>query len=321
MPPILPDPCRELLEFQGGVISRHQARSLGLPADVIDGRLRAGAWRQLQWGVYAAFTGEPARAALLWAAVLRAGPGAALSHQSAAELDHLTSRPSPGIHVTIPEDRRVRVASGVVIHRSGRIAVARHPALLPPRTRIEETVIDLTQSARTFDEAFHWLCQACGSRLTTPERLRSALSQRSRVRHRDGLVAALTDIADSVRSNLEHRYVRRVERPHRLPVAQRQAQIEVAGGHRYLDNLYREFGVSVELDGRAAHPAHERWRDIHRDNASVGLGIVTLRYSWADVTEHACAVAAEIAVVLRQHGWAGKPRACGGWCQMRTCLP
>jgi very-short-patch-repair endonuclease len=321
MPPALPAHCRELLELQSGVISRRQARSLGVPEDLIDGRLRVGAWRQLQWGVYATFTGEPARAALLWAAVLRAGPDAALSHQSAAELDHLTSQPSPRIHVTVPRERRVRGATGVVIHRSDRVGAARHPVLLPPRTRIEETVVDLTQTARTFDDAFHWLCQACGGRFTTPERLSSTLSERSRVRYRDSLSAALTDIADGVRSNLELRYVRRVERPHRLPVAQRQAQIAIGGSHRYPDNLYQEFGLAVELDGRAAHPAQHRWRDIHRDNATAGLGITTLRYSWADITEHACEVAAQIATVLRQRGWQGTARPCGPGCRALACLP
>ena len=292
-----------------------------MPEDLIEGRLRFGTWRQLQRGVYATFTGEPTRAALLWAAVLRAGPGAVLSHQSAAELDHLTSRPSPRIHVTVPRERRVRGAKGVIIHRSDRIAGARHPVLLPPRTRIEETVIDLTQTARTFDDAFHWLCQACGSRLTTPEHLRSALSQRSRVRHRDGLAVALADIEEGVRSLLEHRYVHRVERAHRLPSAKRQVTSVAGKSRRYLDNLYEEFGVAAELDGRAAHPAQERWRDIHRDNASAGLGIITLRYSWADVTEHACEVAAEIATVLQRRGWLGRPRPCGPQCRIRGSLP
>ena len=49
--------------------------------------------------------------------------------------------------------------------------------------------------------------------------------------------------------------------------------------------LYTEFGVGVETDGAAAHPPEARWRDQHRDNAAHADGIVTLRYSWADVTQ------------------------------------
>ena len=58
-------------------------------------------------GVYATFTGPMTRDAQLWAAVLAAGPGAQLSHETAAEINRLTDRPSPFIHVTIPANRRI----------------------------------------------------------------------------------------------------------------------------------------------------------------------------------------------------------------------
>lgn len=317
----LPTPCRELLSLQCGVISRCQALDAGLPGDVIRGRLRTGSWRQLQWGVYATFTGQPPREAMLWAAVLRSGASAILSHQTAAELDGLTDRISPAIHVTVPTAEHIRGATDLTIHRSSRIAVARHPALLPPRTRIEETVIDLTQTARDPGEAFHWLSRACGSRLTTAGRLQVALSQRKKARYRNELASGLAAIAEGVHSTLEYRYVRGVERPHGLPVAQRQARITLGRARRYLDNLYEEFGVAVELDGHAAHLVHDRWRDVHRDNALTGAGIITLRYNWTDVTERACEVATEISVLLRQRGWLATPRPCTPRCPCATRRP
>jgi very-short-patch-repair endonuclease len=316
MPRDLPAACLELLASQCGVISRGQALGSGVPEAMIGGRLRLGAWQQLHPGVYATYTGEPPRLATLWAAVLRSGSGAVLSHHSAAELSGLISAPGPLVHVTVPAGRRVRGVAGVRVHRSNRIAIARHPSLLPPRTRIEETVVDLTQGARTFEDAFHWLSLACGRRLTTVERLRAAVADRKKVRHRDALLQALVAIADGTHSNLEHRYVQRVERPHGLPVPHRQAPITIRRGRRYLDNLYREFGMAVELDGRAAHTVEERWRDLHRDNASAGLGIITLRYNWADVTERPCDVAAEVATVLQQRGWDGRPHSCGARCRI-----
>jgi very-short-patch-repair endonuclease len=312
----LPAACHELLTVQCGVISRWQALGSGVPEATIGGRLRSGAWQQLHPGVYATYTGAPPRLAMLWAAVLRSGPGAALSHQSAAELFGLTGTPGPLIHVTVPAGRRVRGVTVVRVHRSNRIAIARHPALLPPRTRIEETMVDLTQTARTLDDAFHWLSLACGRRHTTAERLRAAIAGRKKVRHRDALLQALAAIGDGAHSNLEHRYTQRVERPHRLPVPRRQAPVTIGRGHRYLDNLYREFGVAVELDGQAAHPSEDRWRDVHRDNASAGLGIITLRYNWVDITERACEVAAEIAIVLQQRGWDGVPHPCCPRCRI-----
>lgn len=104
-------------------------------------------------GVYAVFSGEPGRAAVLWAAVLRAGPGAMLSYQTAAELAALTDTPGMPVHVTIPDCRRITSIPGLVIHVSGRAGQARHPALTPARTRIEETVLDLTQLATTAEAA------------------------------------------------------------------------------------------------------------------------------------------------------------------------
>jgi len=295
-------------------MSRWQALDHGLSDQTISRRLRTGSWQQLHSGVYATFTGEPSRTAVLWAAVLRSGPGAVLSHQSAAELYRLTDKSTTTIHVSVPAGRRVRGTAGVMVHRSGRIDAARHPTLLPPRTRVEETVLDLTQASRTFDEAFHWLCQACGGRLTTASRLQAALSQRKKASYRSEILAALVAIADGVHSNLEYRYVRRVERAHRLPAACRQAKLILGGRRCYLDNLYRDFGVAVELDGQAAHLIQDRWRDVHRDNILTSMGIITLRYNWADVTGRTCQVAAEVATVLRNRGWTGILHPCGPGC-------
>jgi very-short-patch-repair endonuclease len=108
--------------------------------------------------------------------------------------------------------------------------------------------------------------------------------------------------------------VRGVERPHGLPTAQRQVPVTLGGGRRYLDNLYRDYGVAVELDGTAAHPVAERWQDIHRDNSLAPLGVTTLRYSWSDVTGRRCAVAAEVGRLLTRRGWPGQLRRCGPAC-------
>jgi hypothetical protein len=82
-------------------------------------------------------------------------------------------------------------------------------------------------------------------------------------------------------------------------------------GNRYLDNLYEDYGVCVELDGVAAHPAEGRWGD----NTNLVQGTQTLRYNWPDATENRCQTAAQIAAVLRRHGWPGTLRPCGPACQ------
>jgi very-short-patch-repair endonuclease len=202
----------------------------------------------------------------------------------------------------------------LIVHRSDRIGRARHPVLLPPRTRIEETVVDLTQCAPTFDEAFNWLSQACGSRLCTASMIREALELRKKVRDRAELEAALGDVADGAQSLLEYRYVHGVERPHGLPTARRQVPVTLDGTRRYLDNLYQDYRLGVELDGAAAHPVSERWRDNQRDRSLARLGVETLRYGWSDVTSDRCGVAAEIAEILTQRGWPGPVRRCSPDC-------
>jgi very-short-patch-repair endonuclease len=310
----LSESCRQLIELQQGVMARWQAPDEDWA--MIRSLLRSDRWRPLYRGVYATFTGDPAREAALWAAVLRAGPEAVLSYETAAELDGLTRERSAVIHVTIPVSKTIDPIPGLRVHRSLRLAEARHPARTPPRTRIEETVLDLTQAARTFDVAFGWLCQACGSRLTTPDRLLAAMHLRRRMCWRDRLQSALSDISDGTHSALEVRYVRDVERPHGLPQARRQARITRRAGRIYLDNLLETYQVCIELDGQAAHPVAERWRDIQRDNASAADGIITLRYGWADVTRWPCRTAEQIVAVLRLRGWTGVPTPCGRGCPL-----
>jgi hypothetical protein len=249
----------------------------------------------------------------LWAAVLRAGPEAVLSHQTAAEL-HGIGHQVAVIHVTVPPGRQVTSARGLAVHRCARIDQARHPVQLPPRTRIEETVLDLAGAAGSLDDALGWVLRACGSRRTTPGRLAAALALRARVRWRAELSAALGLAAGGVHSLLEFRYVTRVERPHGLPAGLRQHLVVRAGQRQYQDVTYREYGLVVELDGQAAHPAGSRWRDVRRDNASTAVGQGTLRYGWADVTGRPCFVAGQVAGALAARGWTGAPRRCGRSC-------
>jgi hypothetical protein len=323
----LPDDCVRLLTLQHGAIARWQAAEVGLTLAATDSLLRQGRWQRLYRGVYAAFTGPPPRQCLLWAAVLRAGPGAVLSHHSAAELDGLTDRPSKIIHVTVRHNRLVRFfgerpssrALPVTIHRTDRIDVIRHPVRTPPRTRIEHTILDLTELSASFDDAFSWLSKGCGRRLVTPQKMHAAASARGRLRWRDEILQALPLIATGVHSNLEHNYVRNVEQPHGLPTAQRQPRVALKSPFPriiYLDNEYEPFGVVVELDGRADHLVEDRWRDIRRDNSNARAGKVTLRFSSADVTRRRCDVAADVYGTLRRRGWDGLPRRCGPGCTL-----
>jgi Transcriptional regulator, AbiEi antitoxin len=304
-------------ERQDGVIARAQALALGMTDAAITWRLRSGRWQRLLPGVYATFSGRPARRCQLWAAILRAGPGAVLSHRTAAELWDLLTEQCGVIHVTVPRGTPVTRIPGVVLHYSGRSAAARHPALTPPRTRIEETVLDLAASAANIDDALAWVFRGCAGRHTTPVRLSTAMCLRRRMRWRTEVSRALGEAATGVHSLLEHRYLNGVERRHGLPPGTRQRVTWRDGSRQYSDVAYEEYGTLVELDGSAAHPEAARWTDIRRDRAQLADGRVTLRFSWTEVSTQSCAVATEIARILRQHGWTGTLRRCGRHCQVR----
>jgi very-short-patch-repair endonuclease len=306
------------LQSQSGVISRAQASEAGYTGKAIDYRLRSGAWRRVRRGAYAAFTGELSREGKLWAAVLRAGPGAVLSHETAAELHGLIDKPVGPIHVSVPAQRRPGQGGplrGVVIHRSRCLVAEWQPPWRLPRTSVEDTILDLVAAAGTFDDAYGWISRGVGRRLTSAQSLRKALATRKRIRWRAWIAGALQDAEDGAHSPLEHNYVHGVERAHGLPAARRQAKRRLGSGTRYLDNLYEEYTLCVETDGLTAHPAEGRWRDTHRDNANLVQGIRTLRYGWPDVTEKRCETAAEIATVLRRNGWPGTLRRCGPDCK------
>jgi hypothetical protein len=310
----LPEPLTELVDTQRGIVTAAQAQAAGLSRTIIKSRVRQNRWQRIFPGVYATFSGVLSRDSLLWAALLSAGPGAVLSHQTAAELDGLTDKPSSLIHVTIPRSRRLSRRPGVVIHVSDLVVAAVHPARLPPRTRIEETVLDLVAASKTLDDAVGWLTKALGRRLTTQNRLRRALAGRARLRWRKELGKLLSPEMTGVLSTLEYRYVRHVERPHGLPRGSRQVVARADGKRQYRDVLYKGCGLVVELDGELAHPAESRRNDSRRDNAAMAEhGLTTLRYTWLDVTTRPCQTAAQIATVLARRGYT-RARPCRAGC-------
>jgi hypothetical protein len=308
MPSELPRECRWLLDRQDGVLSIGQAAEASMASNRIQNQVRSGRWRPVHRGVYAAFTGTATRRAELWGALLRAGPDAVLSHQTAAELHGLLDSRSRLIHVAVAHGsnpERYGKIPGIVFHRSRSLARTRHPVLTPPRTRVEETVLDLIECAHDFDEAYDWICRAIGRRLTTADHILAALRGRPRFRWRRDIELALGHAKGGALSLLELRYLRGVESPHGLPTAKRQAQVRQATGNRYLDNLYEEYRACVEIDGTAAHPQDEQWRDKNRDRwNSVHERIETIRIGVPDLLtqQRQCETAADVAKWLSARG-------------------
>lgn len=113
---------RMLLDVQKGIVTRQQASRLGFSDRQIEYRVKSGQWQRVHPGVYATFSGLLSRDARLWAAVLWAGKGAMLSHETAAEVQGIIDKPLGNkIHITVSLRRRpaqLKAARGIAVHRS-----------------------------------------------------------------------------------------------------------------------------------------------------------------------------------------------------------
>ncbi|WP_083966607.1 DUF559 domain-containing protein [Demequina globuliformis] len=118
------------------------------------------------------------------------------------------------------------------------------------------------------------------------EGVRRALAVMPRVKDRPILKQYLEDAEDGVESSLEYDAKHDVLNLPEFAALVRQFDI-VAGGRRYRLDLYHpELRIAVELDGAAFHATQGHWqRDLNRDAALLAQGVVTVRFSYWDVTE------------------------------------
>lgn len=274
----MPQELARLVRRQDDIVSRKQALQAGLTADMIKFRVRSGRWRRIYPGVYATFAGRPTRAAQIWAALLYAGAGAVVSHETAFEMYRFAEKRSDLIHISIPHNRTVVPVRGVRIHRIGRGDGVSSPPITPPSA----TVLDLVETAETLDDACGWVTSAVRHGVRVPL-LREAMRERGRMRwhaEMEDLFAAAMAGDESV---LEYRYTKDVERAHGLPEAKRQvAFVGPDGKPGRRDRVYEQFRVVVELDGKLFHP--DKSEDQRRDNAATADGLHPLRYGWGTST-------------------------------------
>jgi hypothetical protein len=302
--------------WQAGLITREQALHAGLSSNSITSKVVHNRWQQVHRGVYATFTGSLVQEARLWAAVLYTGPGARLSHESAAELIGLADRRSPLIHVTIPPNRRVKPPQGVIIHISSNGSAGwRFARGVPPHTLAEETVIDLVHAAADLNQVIAYVTGAFGRKLTSEERLRREAAGRRKLRWRAELGEIIAAGAGGAHSVIEYRYDRDVERTHGLPPARKQVPFTKPNGSTgFRDRCYEEYGLIIELDGKRYHPDELQGRDQDRDNHAAATAGSTLRYGWIDVTRKPCASAAQVHAALRKRGYTGSLKPCSPTC-------
>jgi very-short-patch-repair endonuclease len=223
------------------------------------------------------------------AAVLACGPGAVLSHESAAVLWGIR-RSRPGkVQISVPTAGGRR-RDGITVHRrrllTGRDLTHRRGI---PVTGIVCTIVDLTSELR-INQVERVINEADQLGLIDPETLRRALED---TRRRPG-VAKLRALLDRrtfrlTRSELERLFlgiVRRAGLP--MPLTR-----QIVNGFE-VDFYWPELGLVVETDGLRYHRTpQQQERGLVRDQIHAGAGLIPLRYSHGQIKfneEHVQAV-------------------------------
>ncbi len=296
---------------QYGLITRAQAVEGGVSRKAVACHLDAGRWVTVHPGVYLTTPGRVDWDVRSMAAVLWAGPGAALVQSSAGYAWGLVRSEPAGLEVVVPAGRRVRDADSVAVTRSRWVAERVDPNAWPHRISATHTVLDLARG-QSIDRAVTLAARAVDLQLASPGQIAATLSSRPRQSDRRLLLEILSDVGQGSESAAEVRYVRDVERRHGLPPGRRQASTGT-GGRR--DVEYEEFGLVVEIDGRVGHQAWaSRQKDGRRDRTALVRGRVTVRCFWIDLVPTACALAVDVGTIIRSRGWTGQVRRCGPSC-------
>ncbi|WP_375433319.1 hypothetical protein [uncultured Friedmanniella sp.] len=303
------DPPAALLALataQAGVVSAEQADLVGFGRHSRQRLLEQGQWRRLEGPVYAVHPLEVDWLGTAWAGILLGGASSRLAGLAAAHLYQLVEEPPRSLDVLVPVTARARIRPPWVFTRERPGARSPLSPGHPPRTTVEDTVLDLCDGSDP-GAVVGWVTQAVGSGRTSAVRLSRALAGRHRFASRAFMAEILGDVGEGVHSPLELRYLRDVERPHGLPRGDRQNWSR----HRHRrDVVYEEFGLVVELDGRLGHVGLGKFRDMNRDNLAATSGELTLRYGSADVAGSACVVAWQVFTVLTGRGYRDPFRRC-----------
>jgi very-short-patch-repair endonuclease len=292
-----------LAERQNGVVSRGQARRLGLTDREIAVRLRLGHLHQLFHGTFAVGHRAITRRGRMLAAVLACDEGTVLSHGSAAELLGLRDKRLAAVHV-IPPDWSGRKIPGIRWHRV-RLPLPDEIEVQDgiPCTTISRTIVDMAgesgwtrlrglveQAAilRQLDVDEIDLVLSRGRRRGAP-RLRTILAGwRSTAEPRPRL-----------RSRLEARLLPRLVEEG-LPSPRTNVRLQIEGHHLEVDLLWDEQRLVIETDGEETHATPAAFqRDRWRDQLLIAAGYRTARVTWAQVRDEPNAVIRRIARMLR----------------------
>ncbi len=285
---------------QHGVVGRRQLLDLGAGPGSIDRRVSAGRLHRIHRGVYAAGHTVLSREGRWAAAVLACGPGAVLSHRSAAALWGMLGDDGGAIDVTAP--RKCRSKGAIRRHRA---------VLVADEWQVEDAIAVTTAPRTIFDLAATAPAAVVESALRRSEflRLYDRLSLRDLLaRHPDhrgarAIRAALARFSESSgdsRSWLEQRFLPFLD-GHHLPRPQLNVWLHLRGHEIQVDCLWPGPRRIVELDGWQGHGTHAAFRsDRARDRALEAAGYRVTRIAWEHLNNEPTTVAADLRLLLAQ---------------------
>jgi very-short-patch-repair endonuclease/predicted transcriptional regulator of viral defense system len=277
---------------QHGHVTRQQLLDLGASSHAINHRLRAGRLIRVHVGVYAVGHLPATPIGKAAAAVLACGPGALLSHGSAAALWGFQKGWPRAIDVTAKSDRR---RPGIQIHRSStlsrRDATTHHGIRVtsPARTAYDISR-DLTdhQLTRTVNDAL----------LSNYLKLSDLAELLQRHPKRDPRLATYLEANSITRSMLEDAFTAFLGR-FALPKARLNTHIN----GREVDALFETAGLIVELDGFGFHSSRASFEDDReRDAEMLVHGLPTVRVTWERLTNSPEHEAERLRAILAARG-------------------
>ncbi len=295
--------AREVAGTQESVISLHQLNACGLTKHAVGRAVRAGHLLADGGGVYCMSAAPPTPRGRCWAAVLRAGSGAALSHRTAAVLWALMKDWGARVHVTTRRHRRH--GYGTVVHQSALRAadVTRRGGL--PVTSLGRTLLDLaaTESEAVLLVAVRQALTLHGSlKRSIFATLRTAGGHPGRGPLRRALAELATDPGSGeARSPLEDAFwLALLPVREQLPAYRRNVTIRLGADDIYTgDVVFPGPRVVVELDSRAFHDNDPSFdSDRRRDRRLAAAGWVVIRITHRQLRDDAAGVIADLLALL-----------------------
>lgn len=233
---------------QGGVVSRPQLLALGVSRGQIRANIAGRRWRKVRSQTVATHTGELTATGEQWAAVLEAGPRAVLDGASSLIASGLKGFDETTFRISVPKGSRRRRGAGLNVHQTRRYrATDRSPSGVP-RTMAEVAAIHGALWAKSDKQAVLILTMAVQQGLTTAERLGVPALRVKRDRRRQLVHLTILDLLDGVRAISEHEFAREC-RERGIPEPTRQVLRRTNGGRYFLDVVWEEWRVVVEIDG------------------------------------------------------------------------